>query len=462
MQITKSKIADLIPDPENAREHDDKSVQAIAASLSKFGQRKPIVVRNNVVIAGNGTLAAATSLGWEEIETVSADDLDDTDATAFAIADNRTSELSNWDSDALSDMMTKIASAPDVALEVTGFASEAEAHKVSGKKKGSKSRPTLADQFIAPPLSVLDGRRGYWQDRRKAWRAAGIIDQESAPQVTPHMYITDYYEKLESGMSAEEIEAEFAASGGRPPEEASRKNLSDPVLAELMVRWFSAPGDKVIDCCVGDGIRAAVTAVLGREYMGIAEPADNCEAVLEMYSAVKQHVTQMPSDLARRFSSVHEPKFSKDLIPDGPYQLGIVCPPMPNMRRRKDPSRFSEMSYHDWYARLIQGSRAIYERLDDHALCACVITEPRFKDGLQPGTLSQYGVDMNAIGFVPMNECVVLSPVGSAAIRAKKDFLAGRKLTRTHSHLLVFCKGDWRTAVRRLPAQYDDIGMNNG
>lgn len=460
MQIVKSKIAELIPDPENARAHDEKSVQAIAASLAKFGQRKPIVVRNNVVIAGNGTLAAATYLGWDEIETVSADDLDDTDATAFAIADNRTSELSTWDSDALSDMMSKIASAPELKLEVTGFASEEEAHKISGRKK-TKARPTLADQFIAPPLSVLDGRRGYWQDRRKAWRAAGIIDQEAAPQVTPHMYIPDYYEKLEGGMTAEEIEAEFASSGGRPPEEASRKNLSDPVLVELMVRWFSAPGDKVLDCCVGDGIRAAVSGVLGRQYVGIAEEHDDCDYALDMYERTKRSISDMSPELSQKFGQAVEPKFSTDMIPDGPYQLGLICPPMPNMRRRKDPSRFSEMSYHDWYARLVKVSQAIYERLADHSLCACIITEPRFRDGVQPGALSQYGVDMAAIGFTPINECVVLSPVGSAAIRAKKDFLAGRKLTRTHSHLLVYCKGDWRTAVRRLPSEYEDIGLNH-
>jgi hypothetical protein len=39
--------------------------------------------------------------------------------------------------------------------------------------------------------------------------------------------------------------------------------------------------------------------------------------------------------------------------------------------------------------------------------------------------------------------------------------LAGRKMTRTHAHMLVFCKGDWRTAVRRLPSEYEDIGLNH-
>ena len=64
----KISIAELSLDPTNARKHSDKNLSAIAASLNKFGQRKPIVVHRGVVLAGNGTLEAAKSLGWSEIE----------------------------------------------------------------------------------------------------------------------------------------------------------------------------------------------------------------------------------------------------------------------------------------------------------------------------------------------------------------------------------------------------------
>lgn len=53
-------IVDLQLDPHNSRKHPDKNLAAIKGSLSKFGQQKPIVIdKNNVVIAGNGTLQAA-------------------------------------------------------------------------------------------------------------------------------------------------------------------------------------------------------------------------------------------------------------------------------------------------------------------------------------------------------------------------------------------------------------------
>lgn len=90
--------AALVPDPENARRHNAENVAAIAASLATFGQRRPLVVTpDHVVVAGNGTLEAARSLGWREIVvTVLPEDWTPDQAKAYAIADNRTGELGEW------------------------------------------------------------------------------------------------------------------------------------------------------------------------------------------------------------------------------------------------------------------------------------------------------------------------------------------------------------------------------
>jgi DNA modification methylase len=95
-------IASLNPDPANARLHGDKNLAAIKSSLAQFGQRKPIVVQKSgmIVRAGNGTLQAAKALGWTEIAAVVLDD-DNATAAQFAIADNRSAELAEWDPDAL-------------------------------------------------------------------------------------------------------------------------------------------------------------------------------------------------------------------------------------------------------------------------------------------------------------------------------------------------------------------------
>jgi ParB-like chromosome segregation protein Spo0J len=89
-------------DPRNARKHGEENLSSIRASLRVYGQRKPIVVnrRTNTVEAGSGSLVAARELGWTHIAAVFVDD-DPMTAAGFAIADNRTAELAEWDQSTL-------------------------------------------------------------------------------------------------------------------------------------------------------------------------------------------------------------------------------------------------------------------------------------------------------------------------------------------------------------------------
>lgn len=109
-------ITTLTPLPGNPRIGD---VAAIARSLTRFGQRKPITATaDGVVTAGNHTLLAARSLGWDRIACVYVDD-DATTANAWALADNRLAELASYDEAALLEL---IRSVDDVELlDVTGW-----------------------------------------------------------------------------------------------------------------------------------------------------------------------------------------------------------------------------------------------------------------------------------------------------------------------------------------------------
>jgi hypothetical protein len=105
LQIEYVSVQSLILDPANARLHPDRNLEAIKGSLAKFGQQKPIVVNaQNVVMAGNGTLIAARALGWNEIGVVRSE-LTGADAIAFGIADNKTSDTSEFDFELLSQLM---------------------------------------------------------------------------------------------------------------------------------------------------------------------------------------------------------------------------------------------------------------------------------------------------------------------------------------------------------------------
>lgn len=90
-------ITALEADPDNARTHGERALASAKRSLAQFGQQKPVVrLPGGRVIAGNGIYLAARALGWTALAAVTFIG-DRHRARAFAIADNRTAEASEWD-----------------------------------------------------------------------------------------------------------------------------------------------------------------------------------------------------------------------------------------------------------------------------------------------------------------------------------------------------------------------------
>lgn len=123
LQIETVLISDLLPDPGNVRRHGEKNLAAVKASLKKFGQQTPIVINHeNIILAGNARYEAAKALGWETIAVVRSD-LTGTEAAAFAIADNRTGELAEWNETGLAETLRALQS-EDFDIENIGYRDE--------------------------------------------------------------------------------------------------------------------------------------------------------------------------------------------------------------------------------------------------------------------------------------------------------------------------------------------------
>lgn len=121
MRIKTVELDTLQLDDKNARKHSERNLSAIKESLSRFGQRKPIAVRGSRVLAGNGTLQAAQSLGWTHIDVVEVpEEWDDDTAKAYALADNRTAELAEWDEGELAKQLLQLEEA-EWDIEALGF-----------------------------------------------------------------------------------------------------------------------------------------------------------------------------------------------------------------------------------------------------------------------------------------------------------------------------------------------------
>jgi len=101
-------ISTLTPDPRNARKHGKANLASIEDSLRKFGQQKPIVIDGTgKILAGNGTVEAAKAIGWTHVAAVRSS-LSGPEAIGFALADNRTAELADWDKVELARLVSEI------------------------------------------------------------------------------------------------------------------------------------------------------------------------------------------------------------------------------------------------------------------------------------------------------------------------------------------------------------------
>lgn len=145
MKLERTKLDALICDPANVRKHDQRNLDAIKASLQRFGQQHPIIVdAAGVIRAGNGRYMAMRALGWSECDIVRTD-LSGSEATAFAIADNRTAELAEWDEDALAQQLAALQIEDEALALATGYdAKEIEA-LAGAFDIGSIDAPQLAD-----------------------------------------------------------------------------------------------------------------------------------------------------------------------------------------------------------------------------------------------------------------------------------------------------------------------------
>jgi hypothetical protein len=118
-QLKNLKISALKSDPKNARRRTERSAQQIKQSLEEFGAARSVVIdENNRLIAGHGTVEAAKALGIETIRVIETDgteliavqrsELTEEQKKRLAIADNRSSDLSDWDAEILAELGNEI------------------------------------------------------------------------------------------------------------------------------------------------------------------------------------------------------------------------------------------------------------------------------------------------------------------------------------------------------------------
>ena len=195
LDVQSVPTADLIPDPNNPR-NNSGAIAAVAESIRQFGFRVPIVISEDKgIIAGHTRYRAALMEGLETVPCVIADDLTEEQQAAFAVAENRTSDFSFFDTEKLADFVKDIPDDMLAAFDVdsvlmppTAESEDVGSLKEPEKRQGLDLAPFEKYQYVmimcrtehdflnlTEMLGLEDVQRGYVEGNLKRGSSWGRV-----------------------------------------------------------------------------------------------------------------------------------------------------------------------------------------------------------------------------------------------------------------------------------------------
>jgi DNA modification methylase len=406
VQTTMLSINDVKLNPNNPRVIKDDKFRKLVRSIREFPQMleiRPIVVNDDMIIlGGNMRLKACRDAGLKEIPVIKVSDLTEDQQREFIIKDNV--GYGEWDFEQL-NLEWDVTKLQDWGLDLPEFDLPAEDSQVVAHQK-------LSDIYIVPPFSVLNARDGEWQDRKKTWK--DLIGDVGQAREHVEAYSNQNWEGKEYG-----------------GEGLSNVSILDPVLSEVITRWFALPECKIFDCFAGDTVFGYVSSYLGNTFTGIElrqEQVDfNNNRLRGMNATYK-------CDDGRNVLSHIEEK-SQDLL--------FSCPPYYDLEvySELDNDASNQESYEDFLQILDTAFGNAIQCLKDNRFAVIVCGDIRDKKGNYyrfPDHIKEMFVKK---GMSLYNELVLVDPVGNLQLRVGQ-YMKNRKIGKCHQNVLVFYKGD--------------------
>ena len=198
LNIVTLPIDSLTPYEKNARQHKDFDVSVIKKSIEEFGFNDPIGIwgEKNLIVEGHGRLLAARELGFKEVPCIRLDHLTNEQRKAYALAHNRSAELSNWDFEVLDEELKALED--DFDLSALGFEEflENEEADVTDDDFDEDEFFSETPQSVAGDIYILNGHRVMCGDSTKKDVVKELVNGKAADfVVTDPPYNVDYVGK---------------------------------------------------------------------------------------------------------------------------------------------------------------------------------------------------------------------------------------------------------------------------
>ena len=272
----------------------------------------------------------------------------------------------------------------------------------------------LKVKYGANPFTILDAKDGLWQARKRKWLNLGIKSEVGRDAKTFHT--GNYQDKFGQQQTTE-------------------TSVFDPVVCELMYRWFCPDGGTILDPFAGGSVRGIVAHYLGYKYTGIEIRAEQVNSNGEQAANILGN-DNLPLWICGDSNVV------LDSMQDQ-YDMVFTCPPYADLEVYSDiQGDISNMEYDEFIFTLESIMRKACKLLKSGGMCVMVVGEVRDKQGNYYGFVPDtVKLLQNCKGMGYYNEAVLATPLGTAMFRADNNMIRGKgKLVRVHQNIVMFKK----------------------
>jgi hypothetical protein len=416
------KISQVKPNPRNPRIIKDGKFEKLIKSITEFPDmlnKRPLVVFTDVdgkfvVLGGNMRLKACKEIGLKEIPIIVADEWTEEQKNEFLIKDNV--GFGEWDWDSLANEWD-VDKLDEWGLDLPfDFNIEQEDKEVIAHGK-------LQETFLIPPFSILDTRQGYWNDRKRYWKDI----------------INDNGESRENTLANGSIMAEMN----------NGVSILDPVLAEIMNKWFGLEKCNTFDCFAGDTVFGYVSSYLGNNFTGIELRKEQADLNNER---VKGFNAKYICDDGRNVLK-HIMENSQDLL--------FSCPPYFDLEVYSDLE--NDASNQDTYEEFIEIIEDAFSKavkcLKENRFAVITVGDVRDKDGYYYNFIDDIKRIFIKNGMKVYNELILIESIGTLPQRVGR-FMEHRKIGKCHQNVLVFYKGNTKEIKNIFPKIEVDESTN--
>lgn len=421
------KITDLVPNPKNPRTITEKTLNGLRQSLKDNGYTHRIIVdKHNKILSGHARwLVMKADDPNAVIEVLVAQrELTAQEEKDAILGHNVLGGI--WDIEAAQMNFEPLDwQKYDLVFDLDDLGEVGS----GDKKENTGVKGSLAEDFLVVPASVLNTRDGAWQDRKRIW-----VEK-----------IGDNGESREGKLDiANKFNEERFGNAGSNFNSVS---ILDPVLAEIMCKWFLPTTGQcnVCDPFAGDTVFGFVAGTLGHKFTGIELRPDQAKLNNERGNPVNAtYICDDGQNIAQ-----HIPAESQDMV--------FSCPPYFDLEKYSDDPKdaSNQKEYADFLKILTNALTGAVQCLKNNRFAVVVMSNVRdHKGGAYYDICGDIVRCMQNNGLMLYNEFILVNALGTGAVRGRNN-MRTRKNIRTHQEVLVFYKG--KNPTKEIPTEFAEI-----